>query len=284
MIVYYHKNCNDGSAAALAAWLAHPDATFIAVNYGTDPSPDDYRNEHVYILDFSWPASTITLMAEDAYSITILDHHKTAEMELAQLQLHNVMVTFDMTQSGAMLAWKHFHPNKGVPELIRNIQDRDIWTREMPWSDHISRALMLHRDWRQWAPYLDNTSQLIHEGSVLLEAQNLHIQSLIAHLKPSVLEVYNRDGVRSQYFDIPIINVPAFMISDTLHALLQKFPEASFAAGFNIVEYPNVYQWSLRSSDDREDVALIARNMGGGGHRNAAGFRSRFLHGRHAPV
>jgi nanoRNase/pAp phosphatase (c-di-AMP/oligoRNAs hydrolase) len=31
--------------------------------------------------------------------------------------------------------------------------------------------------------------------------------------------------------------------------------------------------WSLRSRDDREDVSEIAASFGGGGHRNAAGFR-----------
>ena len=34
--------------------------------------------------------------------------------------------------------------------------------------------------------------------------------------------------------------------------------------------------FSLRSSDDGADVAEVAKQYGGGGHRNAAGFRVSF--------
>jgi nanoRNase/pAp phosphatase (c-di-AMP/oligoRNAs hydrolase) len=32
-------------------------------------------------------------------------------------------------------------------------------------------------------------------------------------------------------------------------------------------------QYSLRSEDSREDVSEVAKQFGGGGHRNAAGYQ-----------
>ena len=41
---------------------------------------------------------------------------------------------------------------------------------------------------------------------------------------------------------------------------------------------PSVHKVSLRATDDRIDVSLIARRMGGGGHRQAAGFATEMSH------
>jgi nanoRNase/pAp phosphatase (c-di-AMP/oligoRNAs hydrolase) len=47
--------------------------------------------------------------------------------------------------------------------------------------------------------------------------------------------------------------------------------DAAFAAA--IVRSEDSISYSLRSRDDREDVSAMAKKFGGGGHRNAAGFR-----------
>jgi uncharacterized protein len=40
-----------------------------------------------------------------------------------------------------------------------------------------------------------------------------------------------------------------------------------------VVEAYGSRTWSLRSEDSRQDVSEVASTFGGGGHRNAAGFR-----------
>ena len=47
-------------------------------------------------------------MIKDASDLIVIDHHKSAMVEL-----HDISNTkFDMTKSGAILSWEFFHPGK----------------------------------------------------------------------------------------------------------------------------------------------------------------------------
>jgi oligoribonuclease NrnB/cAMP/cGMP phosphodiesterase (DHH superfamily) len=72
-------------------------------------------------------------------------------------------------------------------------------------------------------------------------------------------------------YDVPVANLPYTMSSDAGHKLASGQP---FAACY--WDTPEGRVFSLRSSDEGLDVADIAKQYGGGGHRNAAGFRVTF--------
>lgn len=59
--------------------------------------------------------------------------------------------------------------------------------------------------------------------------------------------------------------------SDVCHRLLQEWPDTRFAAA--IIRGEQSITYSLRSDDSRADVSVLAKKLGGGGHRNAAGFK-----------
>jgi len=61
-------------------------------------------------------------------------------------------------------------------------------------------------------------------------------------------------------------------ISDVCALLYGKFPESPFVATLSVKE-DGSESWSFRSDADggNVDVAAIAAQFGGGGHRNAAG-------------
>lgn len=73
-------------------------------------------------------------------------------------------------------------------------------------------------------------------------------------------------------FTVPVINAPGFMNSDALHRILELEPDAPFTASYSDNLAQGIRNYSLRSMDEREDVSLIAKQLGGGGHRNAAAF------------
>jgi nanoRNase/pAp phosphatase (c-di-AMP/oligoRNAs hydrolase) len=66
---------------------------------------------------------------------------------------------------------------------------------------------------------------------------------------------------------VPVVNCPGVIASDLLGELAEGNP---FAAGYQDIGTRR--NWSLRSTDAGEDVSKIAEQLGGGGHRNAAGF------------
>jgi len=100
-LVIYHADCPDGFGAAYSAWLALGDkADYLPAKHG-DPAPD-VSGRQVYILDFAFSAELLGQMREQAESITLLDHHKTAQDQLRCMSCGpKFSLLFDLQKSGA---------------------------------------------------------------------------------------------------------------------------------------------------------------------------------------
>ena len=157
-VCLYHRNCNDGLGAALAVWLKYPemnpDTDFVAVQYQQDPPWELIYDNNIFIVDFSYPLATIERIAEVAKFVTLIDHHKTAQQDLARLDdlmLPNVICIFDMSRSGAALTWDFLFTDPELPLVFQYIQDRDLWTKELPGCDDVYYGLQaLGQDLRTW--------------------------------------------------------------------------------------------------------------------------------------
>lgn len=79
--VIYHANCSDGFCAAWVLRMLYPAAEFVPASYG-EPPPD-VAGKRVVIADFSYKRPVMRQILSSAHSVTVLDHHKTAEAELA---------------------------------------------------------------------------------------------------------------------------------------------------------------------------------------------------------
>ena len=55
--------------------------------------------------------------------------------------------------------------------------------------------------------------------------------------------------------------------------MLKKYPEAPFVGSY-FEDANGTRRWSLRSRPDF-DVSEVAKKLGGGGHRQASGFREK---------
>lgn len=255
-ICIYHGGCPDGFGAAYAVWLAIRDCRFHAGTYGV--APPDVTGKDVVMVDFSYKRPVLLEMAEKAKSILILDHHKTAEAELVDLP-ENVAARFDMSKSGAILAWEHYH-SVPAPPLLEHIQDRDLWRFELPGTREIGMALSSYpQDFDVWHDLTDQTDRLAEEGAAITRYFNARVEELSKNVTRATI-----GG-----FDVPIVNAPWFMASELAGKLAEGEP---FAACWYEAPHGRVY--SLRSrGEEGVDVSEVAAIFGGGGHRNAAGFR-----------
>ena len=165
-VVLYHANCNDGFGAAYSAWkLLGNRAEYIACSHGTQPP--DIKGKKVVCLDFSYDNPTTRKLIEEAEAFLIIDHHKSAMVEL-----HDISnAIFDMKKSGAMLAWEFFHPGKEAPKFIQYIQDRDLWTWELAYSKEFSAAFdMVPWNFEEYEKFEDDSvfDDAIKRGSYIL--------------------------------------------------------------------------------------------------------------------
>ena len=110
----YHSNCADGfgSAWVVRKFFGNGKVDFHPGIHQTDPP--DTTDRDVIMVDFSYKRPVVLEMAKKASSILILDHHKSAKEDLVSLP-KTVTTVFDVSRSGAMIAWEYYFPTLEPP-------------------------------------------------------------------------------------------------------------------------------------------------------------------------
>lgn len=281
-MVIYHANCRDGFTAAWVAWQAlGQECEFFPASYGQDPP--DCTGREVYILDFSYKRPAMRKILSQAMKVTVLDHHKTAEAELDGLcdelvmspelianppGSHLPVIKFDVTKSGAMLAWEHFFPGTNPPNLVRYVQDRDLWSWKLDYSRQVNAYIeSVPMDFDHWqmlskkmgyGPSDGPAREVVDSGFVILDYKAQLIESICASASEVTILGHRVMAVNTSVF-----------FSEVAGQLSIGRP---FGAAY-WVRQDGITQWSLRSDPDGLDVSEIAKAHGGGGHKHAAGFQ-----------
>lgn len=291
-ICIHHFPCDDGFASAWVARRKWPGIECIGTNYGLPFPPVDITGKNLLIADFSYKAAELEDLAAKAKSIVILDHHKTAETDLAafkvdmcgsakfcaadvggmlgdlvELDRPPIAARFDMQRSGASLGWEFCFPDQPLPAFIAMIEDRDLWRMKLPNTRAFSLYLRsFDYDFAQWdqiAARMEKDRAYILDEARAIE--RFYDRKLAEMLPTATLKQIGK------WKDVPVAHAPFAFASDLAHELLKAHPAAPFAAV--VVDSYGARTYSLRSTDERQDVSEVARQFGGGGHRNAAGFR-----------
>lgn len=267
-LVIYHGKCPDGFAAALAAWLYFEgQGEYLGVSHGKVTTLDDLpplEGRAVYILDFSFEESLMQGIDERAAKLVMLDHHKSAADKLGRFQCRCGVVHFDMTQSGAMLSWKFFFPEQPVPDLIRYVQDRDLWHWAFPESAPFLSALDLEpNEFPRWAEIAAFTPAQSAEFGERGQAMNEKFLSLCRDIAQGAapLTFNGQQGV--------MVNCPGAFTSEVGNMLSAEC--GSFALLWSVSKDGTV-KVGLRAVSTYNAIPL-AEAMGGGGHPQACGFR-----------
>ncbi len=253
-LVVYHANCPDGFCAAWIAAKSLPAGTeFFPAHYGGELP--DFTDRDVMFLDWCPKPHQMPLL-EVARSVTCLDHHITAKLEAEKIG-----GTFDVTKSGAMLTWEHFNP--GVPpiQLVKFVQDRDLWQHKLNNSKEFNAALSSYPyTFEAWDEFNDlDGSVIIKIGEAILRYQAKIVESHVKHAKLQQLCGH----------EVLVANATV-LFSEIGEKLAQDMP---FGATY-FDRADGKRQWSLRSRDGGIHVGDLAKSMGGGGHPQAAGFET----------
>ena len=258
-LVLYHGQCLDGFAAAWVAFHRFGgSAEYHAIQYGeTLRWPTEARD--VVVLDFSFPRAQLLEIKEKATSLLVLDHHLTAQQDLAGLDFAH----FDLERAGCTLAWDFFFPGEGRPWLLPYVEDKDLWRWKLPGSEEVTAALQSYsRSFKTWEKIAKKgLDALVAEGRPILRYKNRLIETAASRVK--MIEL---DGHK-----IPVVT--SCVLQSEIGGRLS--PEHPFVA--IVFETEGRRIWSLRSHEKSGiNVADIAKKRGGGGHPNAAGFIEYF--------
>jgi len=272
--VIYHANCVDGFGAAWAfhklSELLYPGGVeYAPMSYGQELIPDEQGAENIdlYILDFSFGRQTLELCSDHYSSVTVLDHHKTAQDALTGWAhgRKNLEIIFDMGRSGAGITWDYLAIRpQGRPRLIDYIEDRDIWIWNLEFSAEVNALIgFAHKSFEAYTAMDDvlrtNFQAAVDSGAMLLEQQKRHCNSIISSTRREIT-IGDKQGL--------VCNCPGQFASDVGNVLAKQ--SGTFGATY-FTDLNGDVKFSLRSIGDY-DVEKIAREYGGGGHKNAAGF------------
>lgn len=268
-LVIYHANCWDGFCAAWVARMALGNIEAVPAHDGN--SPPDVTGREVYVLDFSYSFDVMAEMASRSSAFTVLDHHKTAERLIADLEAmfitHNMAgrARYAVDKSGGRMAWEFFAQIGGwqgmaAPWLVDYTEDRDLWRHALEGTQEINAALRSYplnfELWDQLAQK-DPRSTFYYEGAAIRRAERQIVES----------HVRNARTMNICGHDVPAVNATV-LFSEIAGELAKGQPFG--ACYFDRADGKR--QWSLRSADDGVDVSEIAKSRGGGGHAHAAGF------------
>jgi len=256
--VLYHANCSDGFCAAWLFRMTCDNAEYIPVQYGESP-PELIMDDEVYILDFSYPRGKLIEIKNKVKSLLVIDHHKTSMKDCEGLDF----CIFDKEHSGAMLTYMYLKDKlpdlRFLKEFVEYIEDRDLWRFELPNSKAVNAAIRSHKQtFEEWHVILEYLDFLYLEGEPILRYRDQLIEQHVNYAYE--IEFNGHKGL------ITLCSVGE-IISEVAGQLAEK---ATFGATY-VIKQDGTKIISLRSKGDF-DVSELAKQFGGGGHKNAAGF------------
>jgi len=278
-VVLYHGHCSDGFGSAFIVYhyfkkrygsTRADQIKYRPCIYSREPTlPDTFleklTGKNILMCDFSYKYDQLCQIISKAKTFMILDHHKTAQADLQMIP--DVLKIFDMNRSGAGITWDFFFPNEPIPRFLAHIQDRDLWTNKIPQTtEFVTYFYNIDFKFDLWEPYLADSKvdEAIAIGKTWLDYQKIIIDRIV-HKTSYVIQEINKQSMVVLY-----VNSSEFK-SDIGNYLFKKFPIGDFSVVWDYDLYRNQTNFSLRSLDDRADVSAIAKQLGGGGHRNASG-------------
>ena len=268
LVLYHGRSCPDGFAAALAAWLYFGGrGEYLSLDHGDIRTVDDLpalTGRAVYILDFSFEADILRAIEARAAKLVMLDHHLSAAEKLTGFACRCGVVHFDMGKSGSRLAWEFFHPQRPLPDLVRFVEDRDIWTWKYPESAAFLAALDMEPfDFARWQQIADFDAAQLAAFMARGEAMDQKFAKLAEQIAEGARPL-SFNGVEGL-----MVNAPG-MFHSLVGDLLSR-QSGTFALMWS-VDKKALVKCGLRSQRGFNCIAL-AESMGGGGHAQACGFK-----------
>lgn len=278
-------DCPDGIISAAIAYAGlNYDATLLGDYYrhGSDypeiPEQEKYPfkpGDTVVIVDFSYPFHWLKYWESKDIELTIIDHHAD---KFPQLEGFSRAI-LDEKECGATLTFKHFFPNKILPEILKDVRRRDIgadgyYRGLVPDSEAFNEALNLWRisflDKYQLVKELSDLITVCHSSYKALAEDILYRTFLpIGRLKlqernEAVAKICKRAELRElkadKNYTVPYIQLDkeeSRFVSTIGHKLAKEHPDCPFAW----IETPTGH--SLRSIDF--DVRPVAKHFSGEG-------------------
>jgi len=260
---YFHNDDLDGWASSAVVKDKHPNAEFYGYNYELEfPLVKGY--DIVYMVDCSTTSANMKALIDNNKKFIWIDHHAKKILDTYKDLGEEIEGLRDTKSKNAacVLTWKYLFPDKEVPNILKYIEDLDIWKWKLAFTDEINTALFIdHKDDRdaiiEFMYGWKDVWNLVSKGGIYIKMRKHQIEFLL-----ELMRVKNFHGYKTG-----VVNT-SIHTSFVGHEILERNPDIDIALiWYNIKDDIKV---SLISRE--VDVSEIAYLYGGGGHKLASGF------------
>jgi oligoribonuclease NrnB/cAMP/cGMP phosphodiesterase (DHH superfamily) len=266
MLCIYHNADQDGECSAAIVRKRYPECKFFGMQYGDKLPPITQDILTIIMVDFSLPMKEMKDLS-NIVALTWIDHHITAMQDYLN-DLNLVLSGLqDSSKAACELTWEYFFPNQLIPTAVRLVGAYDVWNHKdldvVPFHYGVESCPLKGKE-ALWITLLSPfpktlVKRLIREGKVCQTYQEAQDAQL---LKIYTYKVY------FEGLECLVINWPGSpsLLAEQAKALYDYEAFISFSY------QKNKWSVSLRSYNDKVNVAEIAKSRGGGGHHMAARF------------
>jgi oligoribonuclease NrnB/cAMP/cGMP phosphodiesterase (DHH superfamily) len=192
----------------------------------------------------------------------VLNHHEGTQAVVESMP----EFVFDNNRSGATIAWGYFHPGEQVPQLLKYVEDDDLFRFAIPDTHAVISYIAIRpytfENWEVLAEELEDPEsreKFLSRVRAYGEYFELLAEFATEHVKPVKFEGYEVMFATAHPFK------PMKSLVGSL--LAKKHPPFALV----VSAHPKGFGVSIRG-DGSVDVSAIARKYGGNGHHNSAGF------------
>lgn len=270
--IIYHSRDLDGVCSGAIANMALEDdyeTVLIGWDYG-QPIPEVPKGSKVVMLDISFPKE-VMIEWNDKMDLTWIDHHIT---KIEELQGVPIKGRQEEGLAACELAWMWFFHSDSMPPGVEMLGVYDTWRKDsidFDWEKEVlpfqfgMRALPLDPEKLQ-------LSRMIEFGGLYCDAV---IQGGREWILPYIDE-YNGKIARDKSFETVINdwNVICLNTNFSNSGAFKGIYDPKRHDAMLVFSY-NGDHWtvSMYSTKEEINVGEFCKSMGGGGHKNAAGFQ-----------
>lgn len=269
VVCIYHGNCTDGTTAAAVLLKKYSNCLLFPLEHGYKEEAIKEILENidsdttVFILDFSLKEEDILKVIQKSKEVINIDHHISAKETLEKIskKYDKFKFVFNNDRSGASLTWEYLFGNN-PPWIVRYVEDQDIWRWKYgEKTKYVNLYLLpLTNKPEKIAQLFDQpVEEIIEKGKIIASFADYLINRFVERAKETPVKIgdYIVKGYNTNYFQSEIGNI-----------LSNKNNQAVLL--FNI--QGTDVKMSFRSNEGNRPNALeLAKILGGGGHKNAAG-------------
>ena len=274
IIVFYHENCLDGFTSCYIAWKNFKNkAEYIPLSHTEkDISPltkkdikvKDLKDKEVYFIDFCLKTKEEMKEIENiSKKLIVLDHHQSAKDIICSVKDY---LYGEKGESGAYLAQKYFFPKNKIPNLVKYVAIGDTYTfkNEKEERKILSYISTIDFDFKSFTKLEKDLEEKNKLNEIKKKGEVLNNQ------KEKFTNEISKNAKLVKFDKYKVYAVNANEKSLIGHKLAEKTDLFGIVFSFQ----DGNLSCSLRGVG-KVDLSELAKKYGGGGHFNAASFKTK---------